>query len=94
MQKLHKTTHTKIKLHLMNIYELISVCMYLGHSLTISKTTYSSHTKLIGQSLHVSEHGIGYSNLAFSDNKGQKRPLFSFESLKPLEGQKNSELEH
>ena len=29
----------------------------------ISKTAYSSQTKLIGQSLHVSEHRIGYSNL-------------------------------
>ena len=29
----------------------------------ISETTYSSQTKLIGFNLHVSEHGIGYSNL-------------------------------
>ena len=29
----------------------------------ISETTYSSKTKLIGLNLHVSEHGIGYSNL-------------------------------
>ena len=29
----------------------------------ISETTYSSQTKLIGLNLHVSEHGIGYSNL-------------------------------
>ena len=29
----------------------------------ISKTAYSSQTKLIGLNLHVSEHGIGYSNL-------------------------------
>ena len=43
----------------------------------ISKTAYSSQTKLIGQSLHVAEHGIGYSNLAFAANKGQKRPIFS-----------------
>ena len=28
-----------------------------------SGTTYSSKTKLIGLNLHVSEHGIGYSNL-------------------------------
>ena len=28
-----------------------------------SKTAYSSQTKLIGLNLHVSEHGIGYSNL-------------------------------
>ena len=29
----------------------------------ISETACSSHTKLIGLNLHVSEHGIGYSNL-------------------------------
>ena len=29
----------------------------------ISETTYSSKTKLIGLNLHVSEQGIGYSNL-------------------------------
>ena len=29
----------------------------------ISETTYSSKTKLIRLNLHVSEHGIGYSNL-------------------------------
>ena len=29
----------------------------------ISETTCSSQTKLIGLNLHVSEHGIGYSNL-------------------------------
>ena len=29
----------------------------------ISKIAYSSQTKLIGINLHVSEHGIGYSNL-------------------------------
>ena len=29
----------------------------------ISETAYSSQTKLIGLNLHVSEHGIGYSNL-------------------------------
>ena len=28
----------------------------------ISETAYSSQTKLIGLNLHVSEHGIGYSN--------------------------------
>ena len=28
-----------------------------------SETAYSSQTKLIGLNLHVSEHGIGYSNL-------------------------------
>ena len=30
-----------------------------------SETTYSSQTKLIRLNLHVSEHGIGYSNLTF-----------------------------
>ena len=29
----------------------------------ISETAYSSQTKLIGLNLHVSERGIGYSNL-------------------------------
>ena len=29
----------------------------------ISETPDSSHTKFIGLNLHVSEHGIGYSNL-------------------------------
>ena len=29
----------------------------------ISETAYSSQTKLIGYDLHVSEQGIGYSNL-------------------------------
>ena len=29
----------------------------------ISETAQSSHTKLIGLNLHVSEHGIGYSKL-------------------------------
>ena len=29
----------------------------------ISETAYSSQTKLIGQSLPIREHGIGYSNL-------------------------------
>ena len=29
----------------------------------ISETAYSSQTKLIGLNLHVSEHGIAYSNL-------------------------------
>ena len=28
-----------------------------------SETAYRSQTKLIGLNLHVSEHGIGYSNL-------------------------------
>ena len=46
-----------------NIYELISVSSCPGNMLMISETAYSSQTKLIGLSLHVWEHGIGYSNL-------------------------------
>ena len=42
-----------------NIYELISVCSCPGNMQMISDTAYSSQTKLIGQSLHVWEHGIG-----------------------------------
>ena len=37
----------------------------------ISETAYSSQTKLIGLNLHVSEHGIGYSNLT-PDPKGAR----------------------
>ena len=51
-----------------------------------SETAHTSQTKLIGQSLCVSEHGIGYLNLAFAANKGQKSAIFSFEPLKRLEG--------
>ena len=35
--------------------------------------------------MHV---GIGYLNLAFSANKGQKGPIFSFNPMKHLEGLK------
>ena len=49
-----------------------------------SETAHSSKTKLIGQSLHVSEHGIGYSNLTFEAKKDQKRPIFGFKPLKRL----------
>ena len=52
----------------------------------ISETAYSSKTKLLGLSLLIREHGIGYSDLAFAANKGQKRPIFSFKLLKHLEG--------
>ena len=51
-----------------------------------SETAYSSQTKLIGEGLHVSEHGIGYLNLAFYAKKGQKRPILGFKPLKRLEG--------
>ena len=59
-------------MHLMNVYELILAYMSPRKVQMISETAYSSQTKLIGQSLHVSEHGIGYLNLAFAANKGQK----------------------
>ena len=52
----------------------------------ISETAYSSQTKLIGQSLPIGEHEIGYLNLAFEPQKGQKRAIFSFKPLKRLEG--------
>ena len=51
-----------------------------------SETAHSSQTKLIGLSLHVPEPGIGYSDLAFGANKGQKRPIFSFKPMKRVEG--------
>ena len=69
-----------------NIYELISVCSWARNVWVFSETAYSSQTKLIGQSLHVSQQEIDYSNLAFAANKGQKRPIFSFKPLKRLEG--------
>ena len=69
-----------------NIYELISVCSDPDNMRMISETTYSSQTKLIGQSLHVSEHRIGYLNLVFEARKGQKRLIFGFKPLKGLEG--------
>ena len=55
-----------------NIYELISVCPEPGHLRMISETAYSNQTKLIGEDLLIGEHGIGYLNLAFEANKGQK----------------------
>ena len=39
-----------------------------------SATTYSSQTKLIVLNLHVSEHGIGYSNLTL-DPQGARGAL-------------------
>lgn len=51
----------------------------------ISETASSTKTKLIGQSRSFRGHRIGYSNLAFIVNKGQKRPIFSFKALKCLE---------
>ena len=64
-----------------NICELISVCLYPGNMQMISETAYSSQTKLIGPSLDILEHGIGYSNLAFEGKKAN-----SFKPLKHLEG--------
>ena len=58
--------------NLINIYELISVCPSVRNMGVFSETAYSSQTKLIGQSLCISEHGIGYLNLAFAANKGKK----------------------
>ena len=46
-----------------NICELIWLCPLPGNMRMILETPYSSQTKLIGLNLHVSEHGIGYSNL-------------------------------
>ena len=40
----------------------------------ISETAYSSQTKLIGLNLHVSEHGIGYSNLTPDPQGAQGAP--------------------
>ena len=59
----------------------------------ILETVYSSQTKLIGQSLSIGEHRIGYLNLAFEAKKGQKRLIFGFKPLIPRRTI-NSELEH
>ena len=72
--------------HQINIYELISVCSCPGNMQMISETVNSRQTKLIGQSLHVWEHRIGYLNLAFEAKKGQKRLILGFKPLKRLEG--------
>ena len=39
-----------------------------------SETAYSSQTKLIGLNLHVSEYGIGYSNLTPDPQGAQGGP--------------------
>ena len=39
-----------------------------------SETAYNSQTKLIGLNLHVSEHGIGYSNLTPDPQGAQRAP--------------------
>ena len=51
---------------------MISVCLYPGNMQMILETTYSSQTKLIGQSLPIGEHGIGYSKLAYAADKGKR----------------------
>ena len=69
-KKVYVNTNIKLLLYLLlilkyliNIYELICVCPETRNAWMILETTYNSQTKLIGQNLHVSEHGIGYSNL-------------------------------
>ena len=62
--------HNCISAHQINIYELIWVCLCPHNIQMISETAYSSQIKLIGKSLCISEHGIGYSNLAFEAEKG------------------------
>ena len=70
---------------LINIYQLISICSCPVNMQMISETADSSQTKLIGEDLHISEHGKGYLNLAFEAKKGQKRLIFGFKPLKRLE---------
>ena len=60
--------------HQINIYELILVCPYPSNIQMISETAYSSQIKLIGLNLHVSEHGIGYSNLTPDPQGAQGAP--------------------
>ena len=66
--------------------QLILVCVFLRRVQMIPEAAYSSQTKLIRQSIHVWEHGIGYLNLAFEAKKGQKRSILGFKPLKRLEG--------
>ena len=61
----------------MIIYEVISVCSCLDDMQMISENTYSSQIKLIGQSLCISEHGIGYLNLAFAPRNTCKAGISS-----------------
>ena len=69
MQLISKSGHYQI-----NICELIWLCPCAHNMQIISETAGSSQTKMIGEDLHLSEHGIGYLNLAFEAKKGQKRP--------------------
>ena len=69
-----------------NIYELISVCPYPRNLQMISEPAYSSQTNLIGLNLHVSEHGIGYSNLTPDPQgaRGARGSKFKFHQIKKL----------
>ena len=70
----YECTRNLAKSNQINIYELISVCPYPDNMRMISETTCSSQTKLIGLKLHVSEHGIGYSNLPPDPQGAQGAP--------------------
>ena len=50
----------------------------------ISETSHSSQTKLIGYDLHVSEQGIGYSNLTPDPRtEGQRMADSAMEQMEP-----------
>ena len=62
---------------------------YLRFDFGLSESPPFAPKKTIeGQSLYLSEPGIGYSDLAFAVDKGQKRPKFSFKLTKHPEGVK------
>ena len=48
----------------------------------ISETTHSSQTKMIGYDLHVSEQGIGYSNLTPDPQGAQGAPGIKIQGIK------------
>ena len=48
----------------------------------ISETAHSSHTKLIGLNLHVSEQGMGYSNLTPDPQGAQGAPVIKIQGIK------------
>ena len=56
---LFTTFNWRSLIHHINIYELIWLCPCAHYMRMISETAYSSQTKLIGESLHLSDHGIG-----------------------------------
>ena len=74
--------------NLIPIYASISVCLQPPRSvLMIWETARFEPKKLVeGQNLHLSEHGIGYSDLAFVAYRGRKRPTFSWKPCKQLGG--------